>query len=50
MNKYPNLEKVDGRFGLLKNKGWFLNLGSNWFLKLNEFMSSPFNSKFALKL
>jgi hypothetical protein len=21
MNKYPNLEKVDGRFGLLKNKG-----------------------------
>ncbi len=27
MKKYPNLKKVDGRFGLLKNKGWFLSFG-----------------------
>jgi len=27
MKKYPNVKKVDGKFGLLKNKDWFLNLG-----------------------
>jgi hypothetical protein len=34
MKKYPNLKKVHGRFGLLKYKGWFFNLGpfDSWYL------------------